>query len=151
MSGRFQVAFDCADPAALGAFWREVLGYVEEPPPPGHDSWEDLLRAMEVPKEDWNSAYAIVDPDGSDPRIYFQRVAEEKTVKNRVHLDVRAGGPRGTPLEENKRRVHAEVLRLVHLGASEVEAVEELGGYHVVMRDPEGNEFCITGGPRTHE
>lgn len=149
MSSRFQVTIDCADPASLGGFWAEVLGYIEEPPPEGYDSWQEFLVAMEVPEEDRNSAYAIVDPDGDDPRVYFQRVPEPKTVKNRVHLDVRAGGPPGTPLEENKRLVHEEVDRLVALGATETDAVEEFGGYHVVVLDPEGNEFCITGSPRS--
>ena len=49
----------------------------------------------EVPEERWNDASAIIDPDGNGPRIYFQRVPEPKTVKNRLHLDVNAGGPQG--------------------------------------------------------
>jgi hypothetical protein len=148
MTTRFQVTIDCADPAALGGFWAEVLGYVEESPPEGHETWEDFLRAMEVPEEDWNSAYALVDPNGKDPRIYFQRVPEAKAAKNRVHLDIRAGGPPGTSPGENKRIVRAEVGRLVELGATELESHEEFGGFHIVMRDPEGNEFCVTASPR---
>jgi len=86
----------------------------------------------------------VVDPDGRGPRIYLQRVPEAKTVKNRVHLDLNiSGGPSGGPVEERRRRVDAEVERLLGLGATRQRAAEELGGYWVVMQDPEGNEFCV--------
>jgi hypothetical protein len=51
--------------------------------------------------------------------------------------------PDGGPLEERRRRVDAEVERLLVLGATKQRAAEELGGYWVVMQDPEGNEFCV--------
>ena len=86
----------------------------------------------------------MVDPDGTGPRIYFQRVPEAKTIKNRLHLDLNiTGGPSSGPLEERRRLVDAEVERLLGLGAVRQRAAEELGGYWVVMQDPEGNEFCV--------
>jgi Glyoxalase-like domain len=136
MAKTVQVAIDCADPAALSRFWAEALGYVLNPPPEGHDSWESWLSAMGVPESEWNSASAIVDPDGQGPRIYFQRVPEGKTGKNRLHLDVRVGGGR--------EGIQAEVDRLVALGATVVGPKEERGEHWVVLQDPEGNELCLT-------
>lgn len=62
------------------------------------------------------------------PSLWFQRVPEPKVAKNRVHFDLRA--PEG---------IDQEVRRLEGLGATVLQAGEEL----VVMRDPEGNEFCV--------
>ncbi len=144
MAVRFQVTFDCADPAALSRFWAVALGYRLDDPPPGFASWEDWLRDQGVPPEDWNSASACSDPEGVGPRLYFQRVPEAKVVKNRVHLDLNVGGGRAAGLEENRRRVDAEVERLAALGATVQRPGEvERGEYWVVLQDPEGNEFCV--------
>jgi hypothetical protein len=144
MATGVQVVFDCTDPGRLAQFWAEALGYRLQDPPEGYGSWEDWLRDQNIPEERWNDASAVVDPDGKGPRIYLQRVPEAKTVKNRVHLDLNiSGGPSGGPLEERRRRVDAEVERLLALGATRQRAAEELGGYWVVMQDPEGNEFCV--------
>ena len=135
-----QVAIDCADPAALAAFWAQVLpGYAIQDPPPGFDSWEAFLEAQHVPRELWNSRSAIV---GDGPRLFFQQVPEPKAGKNRVHLDLGAGGGPGVALEEQRTRLRAEVERLQALGASLVEEREEMGVVWAVMTDPEGNEFC---------
>ncbi len=135
-----QIAFDCADPAKLAAFWAQALpGYQVQPPPPGFDSWEAFLAAQNVPQEEWNSRSALV---GDGPRLFFQRVPEPKTAKNRVHLDLLAGGGHRVPLEEQQQRVRAAVERLTALGATFVEEKTELGTHWAVLRDPEGNEFC---------
>jgi glyoxalase superfamily protein len=138
-----QVVFDCADPERLATFWAAALHYQHQDPPEGFDSWPAWLKAQAIPESEWNSANAIVDPAGAGPRIYFQRVPEGKVVKNRVHLDLNVGGPRGTPLDERRRRVDAEVERLVQLGARRSRNVEERGEYFVNMFDPEGNEFDV--------
>jgi hypothetical protein len=138
-----QVVFDCADPEKLASFWAAALHYQMQGPPDGFDSWPAWLEAQGIPESEWNSANAIVDPDGAGPRIYFQRVPEGKTVKNRVHLDLNVGGPRGTPPEVRRRQVDAEVDRLVQLGARKSRVVEERGEYFVNMFDPEGNEFDV--------
>jgi len=67
---------DCAEPAQLVQlvqFWADALGGVVQPPPAGYSSWEDLLREMEVPEDQWTALSAVLDPDGSGPRIFFQR------------------------------------------------------------------------------
>jgi Glyoxalase-like domain len=143
MGRTVQVAIDCADPAVLSRFWAGALGYVLQPPPEGHDSWESWLAAMGVPESEWNSASAVIDPDGAGPRVYFQRVPEAKAGKNRLHLDLRASDVQ-RPAEERRRAIEPEVDRLVALGASVVGPVEERGEWWVVMQDPEGNEFCVT-------
>ena len=91
MAVGLQVSFDASDPARLGAFWAELLGYVEQPPPEGFATWPEALTALGVPEDQQQSAYAVVDPAGAGPRLFFQRVPEQKTAKNRVHLDVNVG------------------------------------------------------------
>ncbi len=130
MAIEFQVTMDAADPGRLAAFWAEALGYVLQPPPPGFESWEAFAVAQKIPFESMNDYSAIIDPDGNGPRFFFQRVPEDKTAKNRVHLDVNAG------LEA--------VDRLVALGAKKIEEFDRGAmGHWVTMLDPEGNEFCV--------
>ncbi len=143
MATPVQITFDCEDPDRLATFWAAVLGYKKQDPPEGYTTWNEFLAAQGIPEEQWNSASAIIDPAGIGPRIYFQQVPEPKTVKNRVHLDVNVGGGPQTPLDERRKRVNAEVERLVGLGAIKLRVVEEHGESWVVMADPEGNEFCL--------
>jgi hypothetical protein len=140
---RFQVSFDAADPQRLAAFWEQALGYQQQPPPDGHATWEDWARAVGIPEETWNDVAALVDPDGVMPRLFFQRVPEPKTAKNRVHLDVSVSGGREVPHQERRQKVDAAVERLVGLGATMIRANDEPDQYWVVMQDPEGNEFGL--------
>jgi catechol 2,3-dioxygenase-like lactoylglutathione lyase family enzyme len=136
-----QVTFDCADPRSLSTFWCEVLGYEFPPPPPGFGSWDEF--AATLPTDLQNSASAAEDPGGVGPRLFFQRVPEGKTAKNRVHLDVRAAP--GLEGEQRMAALEAECERIVALGATRVERFEPgpLSAGFIVMRDPEGNEFCL--------
>lgn len=152
MSVEIQVTFDAHDPRALSMFWRDVLGYVH-PAPPGVelgegddplDAWDEFLDRMNVPVEERNSRSAVVDPEGRGPRLFFQQVPEGKTAKNRVHLDVRAAP--GLKGEQRMAALEAECERLVGLGAARVQRFEAepyLSDGFIVMRDPEGNEFCL--------
>jgi catechol 2,3-dioxygenase-like lactoylglutathione lyase family enzyme len=143
MATSVQITFDCADPDQLAHFWADLLGYQLDSPPEGFDSWEAWLTEMGVPESEWNSKSAITDPDGRGPRLFFQRVPEEKQQKNRVHLDVNAGGGRDVSGDERRAGVDAAVERAIALGATKVRLVEERGERHYVMQDPEGNEFCL--------
>ena len=138
-----QVVIDCADPGKLAKFWAFALNYQEQNPPAGYASWPDFLLAQGYPRELWNAASAIVDPEGKGPRVYFQKVPEPKVVKNRLHLDLNVGGGMETPLEERKSKVNEQVERLIKAGASKIEPREQHGEFWVVMADPEGNEFCL--------
>jgi hypothetical protein len=143
MTVEFQVTFDSADPAAHAAFWAEALHYVLAPPPPGFPSWDAALDAWGVPAEQRNDRAAIVDPAGAGPRVFFQRVPEPKTAKNRVHLDLRAAA--GLTGEARLAALEAECARLVALGASRARRFEPgpMSAGFIVMGDPEGNEFCL--------
>ena len=151
-SRQVQVTFDARDPRALSTFWRGGLGYVH-PGPPGVEltdgadplaAWDDFLARIGVPAEARNTRSAIEDPEGRGPRLFFQQVPEDKVAKNRVHLDVRAAP--GLVGEERMAALEAECERLVSLGAMRVRRHEPeppLGAGHIVMTDPEGNEFCL--------
>jgi hypothetical protein len=120
-----EVVFDCRHPASLARFWAAALdGYRVAP----YDDDElARLRAMGVDDPEDDPSVLVEPASGSGPRLWFTRVPEPKTVKNRVHLDLRAAD------------VEAEAERLVGLGARVLEKVEDW----VVLADPEGGEFCV--------
>jgi hypothetical protein len=119
------VVFDCRHPASVARFWATALdGYDVAP----YDEVElARLRAIGVDDPEDDPSVLVEALDGGLPRLFFHRVPEPKTVKNRVHLDLRAANR------------EAEVARLISAGASEVGRHENW----VVMADPEGNEFCV--------
>lgn len=134
-----QVTIDCADPHALADWWAETLEWRVE----AQDA--DVIRAVVAQgdaREDqttvhngalvWRDGAAIVSGDPAMPRILFQRVPEAKTVKNRVHLDIRTGG-----LDEEVR------ARLLARGATVLWTGSQGAQSWVTMADPEGNEFCV--------
>jgi hypothetical protein len=148
-----QVSVDCASPQRLVAFWAAALGYVVEPPPEGFSTWNAYWLAVgvppdELPSDGTDAADSIVDPTGIGPRVRFQQVPEPKTLKNRVHLDLKISGGRAVSLEQRQATVDAEVARLEELGASRLYVLGGEGSgvdhYAVVLQDPEGNEFCVT-------
>ena len=142
MPADIQIAFDCLDVDRMVQFWASALGYVVQPPPPGYDRWEDLLAEMGVPEDQWSSRSAIIDPEGTRPRVFFQQVPETKSAKNRVHLDVSVAG-REVRGDERRDLLAATVQRLVGEGATLVHEFEEYGDHWVTMLDPEGNEFDV--------
>ena len=126
MATHWTLGGDAADPHRLAAFWAEALGYVPEP---GYDDPDGA---------------SIVDPDGRGPAISWLRVPEPKTAKNRVHIDVRVAGEPPWDPAEREGLIRAKVAALVAAGGTEVRDERygpQLG--HVVMLDPEGNEFCV--------
>lgn len=144
----FQVSFDAADPQRLAAFWQEVLGYQQQDPPEGYASWGEWARAVGIPEETWDNTTALLDPDGVMPRLFFQRVPEPKTAKNRVHLDVSVSGGREVPQQDRRPKVDAAVDRLVGLGATLVRANDEPDQYWVVIQDP-GRGMILKDRPST--
>ena len=144
MSVNWTLTIDCAHPGTLAGFWSVALGYVEAPPPEGFDSWQEWFTRLGVPEDEWDDGAALADPDGVRPSISFLKVPEPKVVKNRVHLDVQVGGGRGVPWEVRWPRVTEAVERLTAAGATVIREVAQDGqADHVVMADPEGNEFCV--------
>jgi hypothetical protein len=136
-----QIAVDCAEPHVLADWWAEALGWQVE------SQDEAFIRRMideGHATEDqttthrgslvWKEGAAVNSPDPGRPRLLFQQVPEPKTVKNRVHLDVRVGAG----------RMEAEVARLLGLGATELWRASQGPHSWVTMADPEGNEFCVS-------
>jgi len=124
MARLHDVVIDSRHPASIARFWASVLdGYQVAP----YDEAE-LARLRDKgildPEDDPS---VLVEAPGTLPRIFFQLVTGSKTVKNRVHLDLRCD------------RMEDELERLTGLGAS----IEAEYDDHVLLRDPEGNEFCL--------
>ncbi|MFC7404962.1 VOC family protein [Georgenia alba] len=130
MATHWTLGGDAADPHRLAAFWALALGYVPEP---GHDDPEGA---------------SIVDPDGLRPAIGFLRVPEPKSSKNRFHIDIRVAGEPPWDWGTRAEQIRAKVAQLEEAGATKVREevyADERGSVlgHVVMLDPEGNEFCV--------
>jgi hypothetical protein len=141
---KWSLTIDCAHPARLAEFWALALGYVQAPPRVGFGSWEEWFTHHGVPEEEWDQGAYLSDPDEIGPSLSILQVPESKVVKNRLHLDVQVGGGRNTPWEVRWPRVIEAVERLTAAGATVIRE-DELQGKpdHVVMADPEGNEFCV--------
>jgi hypothetical protein len=134
-----QVAFDTTDPHRTAAFWAAAIGYEVED---NSGLVKQLVDAGQLPAEatietDHGREFADVaacrDPDGVRPRLFFQRVPEEKSVKNRLHLDLNVGA----------EAAPAEIERLKGLGATFAWTSDDRGGLCTTLRDPEGNEFDV--------
>jgi hypothetical protein len=144
MAYDFQVTVDANDPHTLADWWAETLGWVVEPSDEafigrmiaaGYATEADTLTHNGTLV--WKVGAAIRYPDGPDngrSRVLFQLVPEAKTVKNRVHLDVRVGA-------EN---VDAELERLTSRGAKFLHRGQQGPYSWITVADPEGNEFCIS-------
>ncbi|GAB3792214.1 VOC family protein [Nocardioides ungokensis] len=116
-SSLLAVVVDCRDARAQATFWAEALS-----------------RRMSERNTD---EFLVDDPSRSGSPLYFMKVPEEKQVKNRLHLDLVTPGS----MEE-------EVARLVDAGATTVEVRQDPPSLDnpdvwTVMKDPEGNEFCV--------
>ena len=110
------ICIDCNDPGSLGRWWAELLGW---------------RLTYEEPDEVVLEPPAGSPEDGVSPDILFLRVPEPKTVKDRLHIDLR-------PEDQA-----AEVARAEALGATRVDIGQGDDKTWVVLADPEGNEFCI--------
>jgi hypothetical protein len=148
MSSRYQIVIDTPDPNELARFWAEALDYlIEDHSPVLRRMIDDGdIAADRVTEEGerlvWLDWAAIREPDaptkgdtgiGTGDRLIFQRVAEPKISKNRLHLDVNVGA---------KRR-EAEVARLEELGAQRLYDGKLGSELWTTMADPHGNEFCV--------
>jgi hypothetical protein len=131
------LTFDCSNAGVMAAFWKLALGYVDEPAPAPFATRGEWLASFGVPKEEWDTGAWLCDPDGIGPRLSILPVPEPKVAKNRLHIDIRVGDRgEGSPWDR--------VLSMVgELAAAGGRILEETTGHHVVMADPEGNEFCV--------
>ncbi|WP_018352329.1 VOC family protein [Longispora albida] len=110
----FAITFDAAEPARAGRFWAGLLG------------WE---LAEEV-----HGGVALLPGSGSGYRIRLVPAAEPKTVQNRMHFDLTSESPEG------QKQTVSTALRL---GGRHADVGQTGDEGHVVLADPEGNEFCV--------
>ena len=126
MATQWTVGCDAVEPHRLAEFWALALGYVPEP---GYDEPDGA---------------SIIDPDGRGPAIGWLRVPEGKTAKNRVHIDIRVAGEPPWDMVERELLMRAKSAALADAGATVVREESWDGQLsHIVMLDPEGNEFCV--------
>ena len=143
----WQLTIDANDPARLAQFWAEALGYRPVPPAEPATTWNAHYRAALGEESAFGDR--LFDPDGLRPPIWFQEVPETKAGKNRLHLDLYpTSRDDALPMDRRVEIVEERVAGLVGLGATVVERFREGEPddphYHVVMHDPEGNEFCVS-------
>ena len=122
-----EIVVDCHDPVAQAAFWAAALGYQVVRTEQGQVEVAPWEREPPDLAEQMRQAPAV-------PTLVFVAVPEAKTVKNRLHLDLR-------PVD---RSHEAEVERLIGLGARRADVGQGEVPW-VVLADPEGNEFCVLG------
>jgi hypothetical protein len=115
------VTFDCEDALVVARFWSAALGRPLDPKPSSD------FASIGMPEHRDTEGWRLT----GESTWLFVRVPEPKVAKNRMHLDLAASDP------------EAEVTRLVELGATRVADVNEWGYEWTVMKDPEGNEFCV--------
>ncbi|MBD8063933.1 VOC family protein [Devosia sp. PTR5] len=116
-----EIVFDCDNPGELAAFWAELLdGYSVR-----HRDEDDIAQMIALDLNAQTETTVMV--DGPGPSICFQNVDGQRCDNNRVHFDV----------EVSDRA--SETQRLTEAGAS----VERVLPTYTVMRDPEGNQFCL--------
>jgi hypothetical protein len=110
------ICVDTTDPARIARFWQGALGW---------------RRTYEADDEVVLEPPAGSPEDGISPDLLFLRVPEGKTIKNRLHLDLR-------PDDQA-----VEVSRLEKLGAQRVSVGQTGDATWIVLADPDGNEFCV--------
>jgi Glyoxalase-like domain len=115
------VSVDCADALVVGRFWSAALGRPLDANPSSEFAAIGMVEHRDT--QGWRLS--------GDPTWLFSKVPEPKTAKNRMHVDLAAA------------EREAEVDRLVALGATRVADMDEWGYQWTVLRDPEGNEFCV--------
>ena len=122
------VTFSCAEPRALGRFWANALGWPDEEL---DDDFLQRFRDAGVDERQVMSFYLVRQPNGGRPRFLFQEREKSRPESYPIHLD----------FESDDRE--AEIERLTAAGASVVETKVGTTLTFTVMRDPEGNPFCV--------
>lgn len=138
MACKIDLTLDCENAGRLAEFWKLALGYEDEPAPAPFASRQEWLVHHGVPEEEWHMGAWLHDPAGIGPRLSLLGVPEPKVAKNRLHIDVRVAGEGS--IEERWARIGEAVDRLTAVGAT---VLQRFPQHHVVMADPEDNEFCV--------
>ncbi|MFH8462741.1 VOC family protein [Streptomyces sp. NPDC017991] len=110
----FALCFDASEPVSLARFWSRFLG------------WETV--------DDPQDGIVLLPSDDTGFRLRFLPSQEQKAGQNRIHFDLTS-----TSLEDQRRTVE----RALALGAQHIDIGQLPEEEHVVLADPEGNEFCV--------
>lgn len=135
------ISIHAENPAELARFWGAVMGY------PLWTSWPDdevaELRAAGMTDDELAERAEAWDQNPAHQRFYFSRYSRERRQRNRMHIDI-------TPFDDRRAtraELEAERDRLIALGATLEKELDGFWGpyeeYAIMMRDPEGNEFCL--------
>ena len=122
------VTFSCAEPISLGRFWAAALGWPDEEV---DAVFLQALRDGGMDEREFEAFYATRNPDESRPRFLFQRRERSRPDSYPIHLDFRTDDR------------ESELVRLASLDATVVETKTDESRTWTVMRDPEGNPFCV--------
>ena len=123
----YTVVIDCRDPQAQAHWWAEVLDW--------QVVYDTPDEAVAIPKGMSDEPVTSIDEWRSRGQgLVFVPVPENKTVKNRLHIDL-------APHTSQDRE--AEIARLLDLGATYVDVGQSPDVTWTVLADPEGNEFCV--------
>ncbi|TFV98169.1 VOC family protein [Leifsonia flava] len=135
------VTFHAADPGALARFWSGAMGYPERVGWPAEEVAE--LKEAGLSDDDIAARAEAWDGDPTHQRFYFTRYDHQRRQRNRMHIDITPFDDRRATREE----LEVERDRLVALGASVEKTLTGSWGpyeeFAIMMRDPEGNEFCL--------
>ncbi len=147
MATFFQLVIDCHRPSRMVAFWQPLLGYEVPPPPQRFATWRDWYLSVGVPAEEieGDGADRLEPPDGKGVAIWFQPVPEDKSIKNRLHLDLRVSRGREVSRAERRAGIEPVVAQVQAGGGALIRWTEDEQADHLyaLMADPEGNEFCL--------
>jgi phosphoglycolate phosphatase-like HAD superfamily hydrolase len=135
------ISIHAENPAELARFWGAVMGY------PLWTSWPDdevaELREAGMTDDELAERAEAWDQNPAHQRFYFSRYSHERRQRNRMHIDI-------TPFDDRRAtraELEAERDRLIALGATLEKELDGFWGpyeeYAIMMRDPEGNEFCL--------
>jgi hypothetical protein len=121
-----EISLDCHDPDRLADFWTAALDWVVLDREPA------LVEIGPAGRDD-GALLDAVRTGPVAPTMFLAQVAEDKVVKNRLHLDL-------SPIDRSRDE---EVDRLLALGATHADVGQSGEESWVVLADPEGNEFCV--------
>lgn len=135
----WQLVVTTEDPARAARFWRAALGYVAQPPPPGHRSWDDYALAAGIGLVHGRDIDAAIDPTHRRPRLLFVR--DDATSRGTISLELLTrGGPEGAT---HRLDLDARALRLAERGATLSRTVVDGSHVWVELRDPDGRPFRL--------
>lgn len=139
MTVDWQLVLTTDDPGRAARFWRAALGYVSQPPPSGHRSWDEYARAAGIDLVHGRDVDAAIDPTRRRPRLLFVR--DDPMHRGGISIELLTHPD--TPPDGTGRGLDAHARWLVGHGATRTRTVDD--GHHawVELRDPDDRPFRL--------